>query len=149
MITDEQNNQHFLDNIDKLAGYIEQAWDRIMPAGWGNDRCPKMQVIKDAHEPSIRLLGGTIEIVPGVFEAKSILRTNEFPGYTVLTYKHHHATRWEPEDCEDIELATVRGEAQAAQEALKQLWLIESGNYWDGVGDSEYAAELLAEDTAE
>ena len=143
--SDEVLNQYFLDNIDKLAEYIRDAWGKLFPAHWGGERVPMQQIVKDRREPYIKLLGGTIEIRPGIFETKGIGRINEFCGYTILTYKHHPGDRWTSPEDEDIELATVRGEAKAAAEALKHLWLIEQSNYWEHVGECEYAEELMEE----
>ena len=137
-MSDEENHAHF----NEHAPLIVELLNKSGKAFFG-DKAPS--VVHDPNEPLIRIDNGMIDIMPGVHEQKRIGGPERYlysPAFDVVKYKIHYATRWEPEDAEDITIETVCGAYNVAQSALVNWFKESAGGWFDAEGEAASYAEM-------
>ena len=72
-----------------------------------------------------------ISLQPVVVETRSIGAFIEHPGWSVTVWKHHPATRHEPEDISDSTVGEFLHYGQAVQKLVETLFLLKSTDYWN------------------
>lgn len=128
-VSDEARDEHFRQHADAIVARLNEAIARFF-----RTNRPTVHYEK-GNDPVIQLDGMTIEIRPGVHQQPRIgNRIVESPAFDIITYKHHPATLWQPEDVEDVPLATERNPTRAAEVALVEWFKIEAGNWFENAG---------------
>lgn len=141
-ISDEDNAAFFNKHAPKIVEVLMKA---------AQDLCGKGPEIKyDPNEPMIQLDQGVVEIRCGIHEQKRIGGLYCYrSAFDIITYKVHNASRWHPEEIEDVPLATTEGIYNTAQRALVEWFNQNATGWFDAAGeaaDYEECKQLLTEE---
>ena len=75
--------------------------------------------------------GPYITISVGIIERESIARFFEVPAWSVVYWKSIAATRWEPEDVEEVNCGDSQNTLGAAKILVDMLWRFKTEGYWE------------------
>jgi hypothetical protein len=105
-----------------------------------------MSLLFPDYRYQLTIEDGTIEmdgfsLMPATLRVNSIARVREIPGYQLISWKHHPATRFEPEDATD----TVVSEHRTAMGAAEALIKITVANHIERWFESEFESQYAAE----
>lgn len=101
-----------------------------------------MKINVDRESMIITLCGGALTIQPSIVETKRIGTITEVPGWSILEWRHLPATQDEPEDATDYCVAKAANNWIAAREAIKAIFDLTQRNYWEHLGEIEFAKQL-------
>lgn len=136
--TNDDMNKWFVANQDELLTYLRRAWLKLMPSHMKDPWVAGMiEVVKDKHEPCIKLMMGTIEIHPSM-----IGRTSKKPGFSIKKMLNYQGDYCTPPDTDIVELGESLSPVVAARMAITELWNIMCTNLFDQLGEERMAKEL-------
>jgi len=89
---------------------------------------------------SIHLDG--VSLLPVQVQVTCIGCIREFPAFQLTDWKHHYATRWEPEDVEDIPISTHRNSGDAASALMQYVLALKVRHWFQADGEAQAFAEM-------
>jgi hypothetical protein len=88
-------------------------------------------------------MGVTLD--PVIHEKETIARFVEVAAWQVNIWKHHPATRWEPEDYSDCPVGSPTNYQCAVQLFVLTVFKLKADCYWDAKADEAFARSLAEE----
>ncbi len=132
-LDDDERDAFFLEHAPAMIARLEQAIANFFPT-------LTIPVQFDSGDPLIRI-DGTIEIHPGVHEQKRIGGPDRYtysPAFDIITYKVTPASRFHPEDAEDINLGCERNPNSAVEVALGEWFKIVAQGWFENASLSDH-----------
>lgn len=109
-------------NWDDLKNIITDAMDEFFPD-------EKINI--DENEKIIYALQDQLSISGGIFEIESLTCFQDVAEWSVVAYKPIPATRYEPEDVDEVYLGHSMNNINAAKIFIDSIWNLKCENYWD------------------
>lgn len=100
---------------------------------------PEDEVRVDEDEKIISV--ADINVCVGVKEAASIAAFREVPVWTVTYFRHVPATRWEPDDVDEVNCGDSSTTIGAARILVDALWKFHTDGYWAAIEENLYETE--------
>ena len=110
------------DNWERLKEVLTAAKEKFFPS----------ERLKFDEEEKIAYLSG-ISVAVGYEEVHSIVRITEQAVWTVCVLHKIPATRWEPEDADEVEVGCSANTVTAAKIAIDALWKYSTMGYWESL----------------
>ena len=136
-ISDETNERNFIENIDALEKVLNAA---STATGFNLN----MEI--DRENPEIRLGNGLISIHPQTFFHTGLEGVEQYPGFGVTEFDTVPASRMNPEEVVDSEVAGARVVETIAQIAIQKLFEIELAACFNAIGEQAYFESLKDEE---
>lgn len=126
-------------HVDELVEILNLAFEKFLPK---NQR-PQVVVENLGEEDlSIRLVGSSFTIDLVEKEIVSIVKRADRPAWQLTYWKHHWATRWEPEDYEDVPIESYFGHWQAASAAVVAVFRENVEGWFEAEGEARMMKEM-------
>jgi hypothetical protein len=129
-IDDEVTEKWCAEESPKIVELIQRSMSLMFPG------YPYRLKIEDG---SIDMDG--FSLMPATLRVNSIARVREFPGYQLVSWKHHPATRFEPEDATDTVVSEHRTAMSAAEALIKISVANHIDRWFESESESQYAEE--------
>jgi len=123
------------DNVGRLLDYIKRGMESLLPLH-------SDEVALDLQEPTIINLPCGLTVSPIVVEVETISAFVEHPGWEIVEWNNVPATRWEPADVTDRQVAQSRSELQAAAASVQAVFSALAEGFWEGEGENEMCRQM-------
>ena len=122
----------------KLDSFREDGWEdlkRVVADAVGKF-FPHDQIRFDDEAPAIYV--NHLVVAVGVKEMETIASFREIPVWTVSYFKGIAATRWEPDDVEEVDCGDSSTTIGAARIIVDNLWEYHTEGYWESLNESRF-----------
>jgi hypothetical protein len=130
--TNEQLQEWAATQWEQLKTYLQQTTEFL----------PAEHRSLGFEDGGIQLLGGSVTIVPQVYQAKSIGGIREMPGWEVSSWKHEPETEYYPADFVPVEEKQTTSTLSAAVVATKLAFEILLDDWASREHDKQAAGEV-------
>jgi hypothetical protein len=122
----------------KLDSFCEESWEDLKKVVTESVEryFPGEQILIDEEEKAIRV--GELTVSGGIKEMETIAAFREIPVWTVSYFKEIAATRWEPEDVEEVNCGDSSTTIGTARIIVDNLWKFHTEGYWTSLEESRY-----------
>jgi hypothetical protein len=123
----------------KLDAFCEETWEDLKKVVTESvERYFPGENLRIDENEKIIYVNEDLTVGPGVKEAETIAAFREIPVWTVSYFKGIAATRWEPEDVEEVNCGDSSTTIGAARILLDNLWKFHTEGYWESLEESRY-----------
>lgn len=116
------------DNWEDLKKVVTDSVERYFPG----------EKLRIDDEEKIIYVNDDLTVAAGVREMETIAAFREIPVWTVSYFKGIAATRWEPEDVEEVNCGDSSTTIGAARILVDNLWKFHTEGYWESLEESRY-----------
>ena len=116
------------ENWEDLKKVVTDSVERYFPG----------EKLRIDDEEKIIYVNDDLTVAGGVKEMETIAAFREIPVWTVSYFKGIAATRWEPEDVEEVNCGDSSTTIGAARILVDNLWKFHTEGYWESLEESRY-----------
>mgnify|MGYP006269303223 CR=1 FL=1 len=103
---------------------------------------PNEKLVIDEKEKIIYAMDNSVSIGGSVFEVESIARFQDVSQWNIVRYKPIYATRYEPEDVDEINVGHSVNNIFAAKIFIDEMWRLNCEGYWENKSYEIFADEF-------
>lgn len=128
--------KHLNGTFPAIDKFVEENWGELktLVTESVNKFFPEEKI--EINEENRQITVAEIFIGGGVREVTTIAAIRELPCWSVTTYKTTPATRWEPEDVDEVTIAQEMGNIRAAKALIDAIWAQKTDPYWENLSYS-------------
>jgi hypothetical protein len=123
----------------KLDSFCEESWEGLKKVVTESvERYFPGEKIRFDDDEKIIYVNDDLTVAGGVKEMETIAAFREIPVWNVTYFKGIAATRWEPEDVEEVNCGDSSTTIGAARILIDNLWKFHTEGYWESLEETRF-----------